>query len=327
MSDKVAIFADGGSSQAREIAEAVAEQGGAPLLCDIQAGGKAGNTLAIGPGRLSWNGEDFAQVRAVHIRCTALRTLPALPALLNAASHAEYRAQFLREQEYQAATYAFFEHLVGSGRLVVNPLTSAYVDHNSKSQFYEKLRDWGFRAPRSLTTNDPAAAAAFLDMVGEAVAKPAIGVGSTRLVQPEDRERLDELAEAPALLQERVTGDVARVHVVGGRMVLALRVLSETIDSRTAPQGFEYLELAEEECDLIVRATHALGLRYAGWDAILSEEGRLTYLDCNPGPNLMWITRDFRKVVFDRLATYLLGFVRGGSLEEAAALVTPWRPA
>ena len=33
-----------------------------------------------------------------------------------------------------------------------------------------------------------------------------------------------------------------------------------------------------------MRANQSLGLHYAAWDAILGEDGRLTYLDCNPGP-------------------------------------------
>ena len=326
MAVRIGLFADKGSRQLAEIAETVAEIGARPVVCDIQLGGASGASCAIGPEVLRWAGEDFSDVRAVHIRCTAPRTLPALPAIRNAATDAEYRASFLREQEWQAATYAFFDCMVLDGALVANPLTSAYIDHNSKGQLYEKLRGWGFRAPASLTTNDPAEARAFLDRVGEAVCKPAIGIGSTRLVTEADRDRLDELVTCPVLFQHRVPGEIVRVHVVGDTMVLALLVESDSIDSRTAPKGFRYLELSAEESALIVGASRALGLHYAGWDAILSTDGTLTYLDCNPGPNLMWIDPKFRKIVFVQLATYLKTFAETGEVAEASRRVVGWRP-
>lgn len=325
MPDPIALFADRASRQVREIAAAVQAEGGQPVVCDIQVGGAPDVPVAIGRGTLRWQGHDFTGIRAVHIRCTAPRTLPSLPPLLNAAAHADYRAGFLREQDFQAATYGFFARLAGDGALVVNPLTSAYVDHNSKGQLYEKLRAWGFRAPRSLTTSDPSAAAAFLGSVPEAVVKPAIGIGSTRLVTALDRDRLAEVTVAPILLQERIPGTVVRVHVVGDTMVLALKVLSDTLDSRTAPQGFVPIRLAEEEEAAIVRATTALGLHYAGWDAILDDAGRLTYLDCNPGPNLMWITPEHRQVVMIQLARFLIGFAGSGDRAAAAARVEAWR--
>lgn len=325
MTPKIALFAERGSRQLGEIAAAVEAEGGRPVVCDIQVGGAPDVDVSAGQDRLCWQGHSFADIRAVHIRCTAPRTLPALPPLLNAASQAEYRAGFLREQEYQAATYAFFTMLAAAGTLVVNPLTSAFVDHNAKGQLYEKLRAWGFRAPRSLTTNDPAVAAAFLDDVGEAVVKPAIGIGSTRLVTAADRLRLAEVAVAPVLLQQRIVGPVVRVHVVAGTMVLALKVLSDTIDSRTAPQGFIPIALAEAEQDAIVRATAALGLHYAGWDAILDDAGCLHYLDCNPGPNLMWLQPAHRSAVLAQLARFLVAAAATGSRAAAAARVEACR--
>ena len=314
MSVKIALFANKDSPQIIEIAGAVEAAGGTPVVLDIRLGGSCDDStqplFTLGEDHAAWGGVDFAEIRAMHIRCTAPRTLPTLPPMLNAQSHAEYRAGFIKEQAFQAATYAFFEHQAARGKLVVNRLTSAYLDHNSKSQFYEALGAAGFLAPRSLSTNDPEAAAAFLDDVGEAVIKPMIGIGSTRLVTEEDRARFGELTRCPALFQERLQGPTLRIHVVGDSMVLALRILSEGIDSRTGTKAFEEIELDPAEAAAIVRANRFLGLHYAAWDAIEGADGRLRYRDCNPGPFVMWLPDDARRTVFGALARYLVAFAQ-----------------
>lgn len=326
MKPKIALFASHHNAQAAEIAQAVAAEGATPLVFDIQVGGQHANRLAVSGDRASWAGTDFSDIRAIHIRGTAPRTLPAVPAVMNPASFAEMRARFLREQEFQGATYAFFESQARRGKLVVNPLSGAYVDHNSKSQFYDKLAAAGFPVPRSLSTNCPETAARFIAEVGEAVAKPAIGVGSTRIVEPADLERLDELRACPVLLQERLRGDTVRVHVVADTVVLALRIITEGgVDSRTGRQEFEYLRLTDEEEARIVRANRFLGLHYAAWDVIVDGRGEAKYLDCNPGPYVMWIGPEFRAAVFRQLAVYMVGFALSGSLEEASSRVVAWR--
>jgi len=314
MIPRIALFADKNSPQIAAIATAVTEAGGAPVVLDIRVGGGRDDSnqpaVCLDGDRASWGGVDFSEIRAMHIRCTAPRTLPTLPPALNAQSHAEYRAAFLREQGFQAATMAFFEHQAARGKLVANRLTTAYIDHDSKSQFYEKLRAAGFGAPRSLSTNDPGTAARFLDEVGDAVIKPMIGIGSTRVVTPGDRDRLDELRRCPALFQERLKGPTLRIHVVGDRMVLALRIIGEGIDSRTDAKDFVEITLPDAEADAIVRANRFLGLHYAAWDAIEGEDGRLRYLDCNPGPFVMWLPEAARRTVFGALARHLVDFAR-----------------
>ncbi len=327
MTTRIALFANRDNAQVAEIGEAVARQGAEPVKCDIQVGGANRVSAAFGDGEARWNGEDLSDVRAYHIRCTAPRTLPALPPVLNAGSHAEYRAGFIREQEFHAATYDFFEDRARAGALVVNRLTGAYVDHDSKSQLYERLRENGFPAPLSLATNDPDAARAFIDRVGEAIVKPSIGVGSTRVVTEADKDRLDELALCPALFQERAPGNTIRVHIVGDTVVLALKIHSDGgVDSRSGMQSFEYIKLPDEDAARIAACNRFLGLHYAAWDVIMSDEGDIKYLDCNPGPFVMWIGLEFRTAVFEELAKYMITFAETGSVEEASRGVSAWTP-
>ena len=323
----IALFGNAGSSQVDAVREALLEEGAAPEVFDIQLGGPAAPAFRMGGGRAVWQGRDFSDIQAIHIRCTAPNTLPALPPVLHASAHGAWRQRYLLEQEYQSAIFSFFSYLHTLGKLVINPLTSAYIDHDSKSQLYEKLRANGFPAPRTLTTNDPDRAVVFLDSLPEAVVKPAVGVGSTRVITQADRGRLEEIRHSPVMMQERIEGSTLRIHIVGDTVVLALRILSEGgVDSRTETKNFEYVALPEAEAARIVRANRFLGLHYAAWDIIEADDGRYVYLDCNPGPYVMWIGPAFVRIVFRQLARYMIAFTRTGDLEAASRQVTPWRP-
>lgn len=325
---RIALFGNRGSHQVAAVRDALLAEGGEPVLFDIQLGGQSAPAIAMGHGQILWGGVDFSDIQAIHIRCTAPNTLPAMPPVLNEVSHAEWRLQYLREQPLYSATASFFAFLVAQGKLVINPLTHGYIDHDSKAQFYEKLRANGFSVPRTLTTNDPVQAETFLQQYPETVVKPAIGVGSTRLVDTRDRARLAEIRLCPVMLQERLKGHTLRVHIVADTVVLALRIISEEegVDSRTGDKHFEYVKLPDDAERQIVRANRFLGLHFAAWDIMETTTGRYVYLDCNPGPYVMWIGPQFIRAVFRQLAIYMIGFSQSGSLQEAADRVTPWCP-
>ncbi len=327
-SPRIALFANHDSDQLEALRAIIAREGGTPLMFDIQLGGPRQPRVTIGAELLSWDGTDFATVDAVHIRCTAPNTLPMPPALQNVVSNAERHVQFLREQLYQATTQSFFEALHERGTLVINRLTQGYLEHDTKAQLAEQLRALGFDTPVTLTTNDAERTQAFLDRFGEVIVKPQIGIGSARLIEPQDVARFDELLVCPVLMQERVRGDTIRVHVVGETVVLALRIITDDeVDSRTQTRGFEYRELALEEQAAVVGATRHLGLHYAAWDVIVTPSGRCVLLDCNPGPYIMWIGPQHVDTVLTALARYLLTWSRTRSLQAARDAVEPWVPA
>jgi hypothetical protein len=318
---KVALFSGKDCEQLALLRAVLEERGVTPLLFDMRLGADASPTLSFGA-HAHWAGYDFADVGAAYIRCTTPNTLPAPPAMLNAASYCEYRAAFLREQSFSAATRGFFAALSAAGTLVVNEL-DRFADHDTKPQFYEKLRTLGFPVPDTLTTSDARRAAEFTARHREVVAKPAAGVGSTRVVGAQDAQRMQLFGVCPVLMQERIRGQTVRVNVVGDTMVLALRILGSelTVDSRTAPRGFEPVDMPPGECARIVRANRALGLHYSAWDVIEAAPGRYVYLDCNPGPYILWTGERFSRAVLQELATYLATFARTRSLAEASAAV------
>lgn len=324
---KIALFANKNSTQLGPLRDILAEHGAIPLLFDLPLGSEAAATIAMGGGRLVWQHVDFADIHVVHVRCNAVNTPAAMPAVMEAATYCEFRARYLREQEYQAVSFSFFDRLVALGKLVINPLTGAYLDHDSKAQLYQKLRAQEFAAPRTLMTNDPERALSFIRDVVEVVAKPAIGIGSTRKITEADLDRLEELRVCPVLIQEYFAGDTIRVHIVGDSVVLAVRIISEGhVDSRTTPTGFEYFKLPDGEEHKIVRANRALGLHFAAWDILATADGRYIYLDCNPGPFIMWIGPEYVRIVLTQLAVYMLSFARTHSVAEASSQVQAWRP-
>jgi glutathione synthase/RimK-type ligase-like ATP-grasp enzyme len=324
---KIALFANKDSPQLLLLRDLVLEEGGEPLVFDIGLGGKSESSVALDGDRLSWDQTDLADVEIVHVRCLVFHTPLATPGVMDAASYAELRLKYLRDQEYRAFTYSFFERLAARGKIVINLPTGAYLDHDAKAQLYQKLRAQGVSTPRTIMTNDPERALSFMQEVGEVVVKPAIGVGATRKISEADLARLDELSACPVLIQEFCVGDTYRVHVVGDTVVLTLRVLFEgLVDSRTATTGVEYVKLPEEEERKLVAANRSLGLHYAAWDILAMPDGRYIYLDCNPGPFILWIGEEYARAVLLQLAKYMLGYARTRSISEAASQVQAWQP-
>jgi len=319
---RIALFGKKDDKQLLALAQAVEEEGAAPLLFDIGFPEQGAPPVVLSEKVRSWDGVDFANIGSVYIRGAAPNTLPALPPMLNPAFYSDWRARYVREQEYQAVSYSFFELLAAAGSLVVNPLSS-YVHHNSKAQFYERMRAQGLQFPRTLTTNDPARAIAFVREMRDVVVKPGIGVGSTRRLREEQLSRTEDIALAPVTMQEFVKGQTYRVHVVGDTVVLSLRIINDQVDSRTQTKGFEYAKLPDSAAGCLVRANRLLGIHFAAWDVMLAEDGRTICLDCNPGPYLMWIGPEFVRAVYCQLARYLTVYAQTHSVSAASARVEP----
>jgi len=317
---KIAIFGARQSPQIESL-QAIFKEKQIPVhQLDIQLGPESLSEVSMSNQKLIWQGIDFKDIEAVYLRGTALNSWPAMPPVNSLRQYHERRIQFLAEQEYQAVTFSFFENLVSRGKLVINPLTSAYLDHDSKAQQYNKLAANGFSVPKTLTTNDIEQAKKFMRENGEVIVKPMVGIGSARMVKAADKENFPDLAYCPTMFQERIIGDTIRVHIVGDKVVLALKILTSEgqIDSRTNTQGFEFFQMLPEEQEKIVKANRFLGLHYATWDVMISEQGVHYYLDCNPGGYIMWIGKTYSNFVLLQLANYLSVYAQTKNIEQAS---------
>jgi hypothetical protein len=316
---KIAIFGARQSPQIEALGKIFKEKQIPVQQLDIQLGPESLSQVCISKKKLTWQQVDFDCIEAVYIRGTALNSWPAMPPVNSLRQYHERRIQYLTEQEYQSVTFSFFENLVARGKLVINPLTSAYLDHDSKAQQYNKLAANGFSVPETITTNDIEQLQKFIKKNNQVIVKPMVGIGSARLVKDDDMQNFEDLAYCPSMFQQRIIGDTIRVHIVGDKVVLALKILTSEgqIDSRTNTQGFEFFQMSEKEQENIVKANRFLGLHYATWDVMISKTGRHYYLDCNPGGYIMWIGEIYSDFVLDQLANYLNVFSQTKDILQA----------
>jgi glutathione synthase/RimK-type ligase-like ATP-grasp enzyme len=116
----------------------------------------------------------------------------------------------------------------------------------------------------------------------------------TRLVTQADRDRLDDLRFAPAILQAYVPGTDIRVTAAGGRL------LATAIDVRDtrSPHDFRpaFAQAKVEPCKLpaeieagVRRLLEALGLRYAAIDLRRTDEGQHLFLEANPAGQWLFL--------------------------------------
>ena len=48
------------------------------------------------------------------------------------------------------------------------------------------------------------------------------------------------------------------------------------------------------------------------------------YLDCNPGPYILWTGPEFSRAVLEQLGEYMIGYAQTGSVQQASARVRPY---
>lgn len=167
------------------------------------------------------------------------------------------------------------------GAAVYNPTsTGANI---TKPYQLALLRAAGLPVPATLWSNDPAAVRRFCEE-REAVYKPVAGGAETRKVEAKDltEERLSRLQAAPVCFQELLPGEDVRVYVIDGRVVCALRIVSDAIDFRGHEQKIEAFALDDAVARHCVRAAEVIGLRYTGMDLKADRDGNLKILELNP---------------------------------------------
>lgn len=175
----------------------------------------------------------------------------------------------------------------------VNPPVLDEVAHHKPYQL-AVARDAGLAVPRTLITNDPDAARAFVDEVGlgRVVYKTFLATvehwRETRLLRDAELADLDSLRLAPTIFQERVdaTGDV-RVTVVGDE-VFATHIttapgtyeLDYRMDLRSA--RFAATDLPGATLSAIRTLMDRLGLVYGAIDLLRQADGNHVFLEINP---------------------------------------------
>jgi hypothetical protein len=167
--------------------------------------------------------------------------------------------------------------------LVVNR-PDAGSDNSSKPLHEATLAGFGFKVPDSITTSSPRRIHEFV-AAGPTISKTVCGVrASAALVTTADIEGFRP-EQGPIHLQRQVPGADARLHVVG-ESVVAQRLETAAADYRRSGD-FENLATFDPPASiasLVVSATKAIGLEFAGWDFRIGDDDTYWCLEVNPMP-------------------------------------------
>jgi hypothetical protein len=173
--------------------------------------------------------------------------------------------------------------LTASSALIIN--RPDIDQHNGSKSLHEaELARLGFSVPESISSSDMSKLADFLGG-GRAVIKACCGMraNTTELLA----ERLREYSpdRGPLHLQRLILGHDVRAHVVGSQ-VISVRIDSgEAVDYRTDGHArYSPVTLPPQLQELLVEATHAQGMIFAGWDLKIDAEKRVWCLESNPMP-------------------------------------------
>ncbi len=297
----ILIIGGAGDPQARRVAGALRARGERVVRFD--AGAFPDRTvLSFGDGVLRIARRTLPTPRAAYIR--ALATHPLLPGFREDLKSRPF-GLIAQCCEKRAMLESILLALERSGCRLVNGL-EANAQHSRKPYQLELLHAAGLAVPRWLATNDPAAVRRFVREVGSAVYKPLAGGATVQPIVPEDLagDRLEALALAPVLFQERIEGIPVRAYVVGRRVVATAEIHSPELDYRRREVVVVATRLRPDERRVVLAAAKACGMVFTGVDFIRSTNGPIL-LECNPSPMFAAFERKTGLDVAGPLADYL----------------------
>lgn len=221
-----------------------------------------------------------------------VRQVPAETAMLaepqTTATAAEWWQRAVKAKERWHLAQSCLMHLELLGKRAVNPAASVPYDY--KPLQLAVLQRAGIRVPRTLISNFPDAVRAFAEDVGDVIFKPVGGGTETASLDEAALARLDQLAVAPVIFQERVKGPDIRVTIVAGRIVSCVEIPTSTaVDYRLDPSyragGQQYVphELPAEQQQWCLKAAELCHQVVSGVDLKKGADGYVM-LEANSGP-------------------------------------------
>ena len=188
---------------------------------------------------------------------------------------------------------------------------AAGMSNRSKPLQALHIRECGFRIPKTLVTNDPAAAKRFYEECdGKVIFKSIGGVRSiVRKLSPRYLERLPLLRNGPTQFQALIAGDDIRVHVVGDRC-FATRIRCSSVDYRFAwEEGFslemETTALGGDVTSRCLRLSQKLGLTFAGIDLKENSRGEYYCFEANATPGFSFYESSTCQPISSALGEFL----------------------
>jgi hypothetical protein len=151
----------------------------------------------------------------------------------------------------------------------------------------------GLLTPKTLITNDPSSARAFVmehlehGVIRKALRNIAEAPRSTALVTVEDLTRIGDVRYAPVTFQEFVPADVDLRVIVVGNEIFAAAIRSKPehqTDYRMGIASAEFFpyRLPDGVASALLELHHKLGLVYGASDFRVTPEGQHVFLEVNP---------------------------------------------
>lgn len=248
----------------------------------------------LGPDAPDWGGElrnEHRRLRLDNIRCAYYRR----PTVFHTSST---MAETTRDWIVLQARLGFGGVLAATDRWFNHPSRIGFAEY--KPVQLQAAAAAGLDLPRTLITNDPAAATAFAERVGEVVYKPLApmsdGAGAIYTNRVTARELADpSIAGTAHLFQEWITKDYEVRLTVVDDVFFAVAITAGSdaaaIDWRTDYDSLSYrvIETPERVRDRVGKLLGNLGLRFAAMDFAVTPTGEWLFLDLNPNGQWAWI--------------------------------------
>ena len=189
----------------------------------------------------------------------------------------------------------------------------------SRKAFQLKLAsELSMRIPRTLITNNPDQARAFIEQEGfsgtvyKAFQATEKAWRETRLLKTEELEMIDAVRYAPVIFQEYIRADIdLRITVIGDdifpteirsgeaqyRIDYRMNLQSASVQPHILPDAVE---------KQLRRYMQALGLVYGAIDMRLTPEGEYVFLEINPAGQWQFMAERTGIPISDTMANYLL---------------------
>ncbi len=276
----IALLGSDRDPQIMRVAQALERMGEAYRVLDT-VGFPENVRLCLGHFGLTYQGEKLARPPVAYVRGLACHAL--MPSMGELLTEHPRRVVAAMEEKRALLESVLLSWQAQGTRLVNSP--EANAQHSRKPYQLSLLESAGLPIPPWIATNDPAELHGFLARHGASVFKPLSGGATVRLVETSDlaEERLSQLAAAPVLFQDYVSGVSVRAYVVDGRVVGAAEIHSEDLDYRRDEGAVMATALSDIEQAHALAAAQACGMAFTGVDFIRTPQ-RSWLLECNPSP-------------------------------------------
>lgn len=307
---RIGLLGPPGEPHCQSVKEALAALGAEGFLVDTSAF-DAQRRFSFRGTDLAYGGESLAGVHAFYLR-SLLSPVPEVYVEEGRYKlYADWHQSYMAAREQHGFLLAWLMALLDQGKAMVNPPHLGTISLLKPYQLF-RLEQLGFPVPRTIVTNDPAEARAFVQGVGDAVCKPAIGGAFCEAVTDEVLARLQAITRSPVIFQERLMGPDIRVTAVPGRVLSAVEVESDQLDFRATAayeageEVYTPVRLPEAVEAMCFAAMEASGLGFSGID--LKRVGPEAYviLELNFSPAFLAIELKTGHPVSEGLASYLL---------------------